>query len=135
MYRVDNGGRRQLRHDRYEFFIYRSLHNRLEAGDAFCHASIRYRSLEDDLLSDERWQQKDILIAESDLPLLQQPIRQQLAELREVLESRLVTVNARIAEGKNDYVAVKKQGKQARWTLTYPKIKVPINHPFLMPFH
>lgn len=130
LYQVSDGGQRQLRHDRYEFFIYRSLRNRLEAGDAFCHASIRYRSLEDDLLSDEQWQQKDILIAESDLPLLQQPIQQQLAELKEMLESRLVTVNARIAEGKNDYVAVKNQGKQTRWTLTSPKMKVPVNHPF-----
>jgi TnpA family transposase len=130
LYHVSDGGRRQLSHDRYEFFIYRSLRNRLEAGDAFCHASIRFRSLEDDLLSDEQWQQKDILIAESDLPLLQQPIQQQLAELREMLENRLITVNARISAGKNDYVAVKNQGKQTRWTLTNPKRKVPVNHPF-----
>ncbi len=130
LYQVGADGRRQLRHDRYEFFVYRSLRNRLEAGDAFCHASIRYRSLEDDLLSDEQWHQKDILIAASDLPLLQQPIRQQLAELRELLESRLVTVNARIVEGKNEYVAVKSRGKQTRWTLSYPKTKVPVNHPF-----
>ena len=47
-----------------------------------------------------------------------------------MLESRLVTVNARIAEGKNDYVSVKKQGKQTRWNLAYPKMKVPVNHPF-----
>lgn len=130
LYKVGDDGGRQLRHDRYEFLVYRSLRNRIEAGDAFCHASIRYRSLEDDLLSDEQWQKKEILIAESGLPLLQQPIQEQLAELREMLESRLVAVNARIAEGRNEYFAIKSRGKQRRWTLSYPKTKTPVNHPF-----
>ncbi|MCP4407587.1 MAG: hypothetical protein GY807_07470 [Gammaproteobacteria bacterium] len=105
------------------------MRNRLEAGDVFCRASIRFRSFEDDLLSDDQWRQKAVLIAESDLPLLQRPIRQQLAELKELLESRFVNVNVRITEGKNKYVAVKKRSRQSRWKLTYPRSKVPLNHP------
>ena len=111
LYTIADDGQKQLRHDRYEFFVYRSLRNRLEAGDVFCRASIRFRSFEDDLLSDEQWRHKAVLIAESDLPLLQRPIQQQLVELKEILESRLVAVNARITEGKNKYVEVKKRGK------------------------
>ena len=43
LFKVGADGQKQLRHDRYEFFVYRLLRNRLEAGDAFCQASIRYR--------------------------------------------------------------------------------------------
>jgi hypothetical protein len=53
--------------DRYEFLVYRCLRNGLEAGDIFCRDSVRFRSLEDDLLDDQQWQAKDTLIEETGL--------------------------------------------------------------------
>lgn len=44
LYGPDVLGRKQLLVDRYEFLVYRLLRNGLEAGDIFCHDSIRFRS-------------------------------------------------------------------------------------------
>jgi hypothetical protein len=47
--------------DRYEFFVYRQLCHGLEAGDIFCRDSVGFRSLEDDLVGNEQWQDKNKL--------------------------------------------------------------------------
>jgi hypothetical protein len=54
-----NGKERKLVVDRYEFAVYRMLRNALESGDVFVKDSAEFRSLEDDLISDERWKNKD----------------------------------------------------------------------------
>nr|WP_318230244.1 SDR family NAD(P)-dependent oxidoreductase [Paraburkholderia terrae] len=59
LYRPGPGKAKQLDVDRYEFLIYRLVRNALEAGDFFCHDSNEFRRLEDDLISDARWQHKD----------------------------------------------------------------------------
>ena len=130
LYTTDAQGQKQLFHDRYEFLVFMLLRNQLEAGDIFCRDSIRFRSLEDDLLTDEQWQQKDILIAESSLSILKQPIEAHLHSLETELETLLTTVNDRIMKGENDYVTIKEQGQKRRWSLSYASQKVPVNHAF-----
>ncbi|MEI2421072.1 hypothetical protein V6O07_12430, partial [Arthrospira platensis SPKY2] len=103
---------------RYEFLIYRLLRNNLEAGNVFCSQSARFRSFEDDLLSDEQWADKERLIAEIGLPILNQTAEEHLAELKEALETRLARANKRITSGENDAVVVKKSG---RWHLPYTR--------------
>src|SRR5699024_10627823 len=56
VYEQEPNGEKIIRVDRYEFLIYQLLRNRLEAGDAFCRESIRFRSFEDDLIDYEKWQ-------------------------------------------------------------------------------
>jgi hypothetical protein len=63
LYEQDTQG--QLLPDRYEFLVYRLLRNGLEAGDIFCRDSVRFRSFEDDLLDNQRWQKKEELIINS----------------------------------------------------------------------
>lgn len=130
LYTMDDDGQKQLQHDRYEFLFYRMLRNRLQAGDIFCRASYKFRSLEDDLLSDEQWKQKDALITKSGLPLVKLPIQQHLADLKEQLETLLDRVNNRIIKQQNEFVSVKKRGKPPHWSLTKPSEEVPVNHPF-----
>lgn len=124
-----------LLHDRYEFLVFRLLRNQLEAGDIFCRQSIRFRSLEDDLLSDEQWQQKDALIANTSLSILKLPIEIHLQSLETELEELLVRVNDRIQKGENDYVTIKEQGKKRSWSLSYGTPKEPINHAFFDFYH
>jgi hypothetical protein len=100
-YLKDARRHRSLLPDRYEFFVYRQLRQGLEAGDVFCRDSVRFRSFEDDLVDDLQWKEKERLIAETGLSLLRQPIREQLAELEEQLESRIAEVNGRIAAREN----------------------------------
>jgi len=121
---------RQLLPNRYEFLVYRLLRNGLESGDVFCRASVCFRSFEDDLLDDQRWQQKDQLLIDTGLSLLRQPIAEHLADLEHRLETRLAEVNQRIASGDNTYVQLNSRNPQGRWTLQYPQSEEPANHPF-----
>lgn len=130
LYSQDAIGHRHLLPDRYEFLGYRLLRNGLEAGDVFCRDSVRFRSFEDDLIDDDRWKDKDHLIANLGLPLLKQPIQEHLAELETQLEERLSQVNQRIASGDNAHFEMKKCGSQTRWTLHYPRSTELINHPY-----
>jgi hypothetical protein len=54
LYRQNVDEQKTLLVDRYEFLVYRLLRNSLEAGDIFCRESIRFRSLEDDLLDEQQ---------------------------------------------------------------------------------
>ena len=129
VYEQEPNGEKIIRVDRYEFLIYRLLRNRLEAGDAFCRESIRFRSFEDDLIDDEKWQQKDKLLVDAGLTTFYQPIHEHLAELKQQLEGRLTEVNQRIASGENEHVH-KKRGRYGRWALSNTRDTESINHTF-----
>ncbi|MGH2536125.1 MAG: Tn3 family transposase [Candidatus Promineifilaceae bacterium] len=126
LYGPDALGRKQLLVDRYEFLVYRLLRNGLEAGDIFCHDSVRFRSFEDDLLDEEQWQRKEELIASTGLSILQEPVGQHLDRLEQLLERRLLEVNRRIASGENKQFRRKRSG---RWTLPTPRGRTAVNHP------
>ncbi len=130
LYTQDAHGQGQLLPDRYEFLVYRLLRNALEAGDIFCRDSVRFRSFEDDLLDNQRWQEKEELIASTGLTILNQPIQEHLAALEQILENRIAEVNQRIASGLNQHVQIKKRGQHVSWKLTYPHGSEPVNHPF-----
>ena len=129
LYRQDSQGRKYLLVDRYEFLVYRLLRNGLEAGDIFCRDSVRFRSFEDDLIDDQQWQEKEKLIADTGLAILNQPIKDHLAILEQRLEQRIAEVNGRIARGLNEHFQIKKRGQNVRWTLTSPRQGEPVNHP------
>ena len=119
----------QLRPDRYEFLVYRLLRNGLESGDIFCRDSVRFRSFEDDLLSEQQWKAKAELISATGLAILKQPIQDHLMTLEHQLETRLTEVNQRVSTGENLHFEVKKRGSQVRWTLQSPGIRESVNHP------
>lgn len=119
---------RRLRVDRYEFWVYRLVRQGLEAGDLSCRQSVRFRSFEDDLISDDAWHDKEALIARLGLPVLAQPITAQLADLEHQLEERLQAVNQRIASGDNAHIQITRRGAAVRWTLAYPRSTATVNH-------
>ena len=119
--------------DRYEFFTYQQLKKKLEAGDLYCPDSIRFRSLEDDLIDKKVWQEKkETILDEIGVPLLKQPIREHLNDLKYKLEKRLLEVNQRIRNGENSHFIVKKKGKREWWSLKYPETEDAdnVNHSF-----
>ena len=116
--------------DRYEFLIYRLLRNGLEAGDIFCRDSVRFHSFEDDLVDDVMWQDKEKLIADTGLTILNRPIKEHLAELEQKLEARIQEVNRRIITGENKHIKITKRGGQTRWALEYPHSPETVNHSF-----
>jgi len=130
LYTHNGQQQKHLLPDRYEFLVYRLLRNGLEAGNIFCRDSVRFRSLEDDLISEQLWQSKTKLIVDSNLSVLTQPIEQHLITLEQILEERIAEVNCRIASGDNEHFQVQKRGKQVRWNLVYPAGTDLVNSPF-----
>jgi hypothetical protein len=94
LYALDESGQKRLIGDRYEVLVYRQLRNALDAGDLFCHDSVRFRSFEDDLISDQDWQGKETVIAQTGLLILLQPIQDHLAALERQLEALVVYLSA-----------------------------------------
>ncbi len=127
LYKRDQNGRKYLSADRYEFLVYRMLRHALIAGDIFCRHSVRFRSLEDDLLDEERWAQRESLLEETGLTILSTPIETLLDALEVELEELIVSVNARIQQGENTHFKRKAGG---RWSLPYTRAASPINHQF-----
>ena len=129
IYLQDGAEKGQLIPDRYEFLVFKHLRNGLEAGDIFCRDTTGFRSLEDDLLDDVRWKDKERLIADTGLTILNRPINEHLAELEQTLEARITEVNERIASGDNKHFQIKQRGQQVRWMLKYPSDNETVNHP------
>jgi len=119
--------------DRYEFLVYRLLRNALEGGNVYVTDSNEFRSFEDDLITAERWKDKDAVLREIGAPLLLTPIRDTLAAFHTELEASFKQVNARIANGDNKHIKVTGVGEKRRWSLVYPSEEEPINSPFYGP--
>ncbi|WP_457832878.1 hypothetical protein, partial [Staphylococcus aureus] len=69
LYVVGDGKKKLLNADRYEFLVYRQLRNALEAGDIYVHDSTEFRRFEDDLISDDRWKNKEVILREIGSPI------------------------------------------------------------------
>ena len=124
----NDGPRRRLIPDRYEFLLYHQLKHGVDAGDIFCRDSVRFRSITDDLIGEALWrEERDRLIAEARLDILRQPIESHLTELKDRLETRIAEVNRRIANGENEHFKLKGSG---RWSLEYPCNDDPVNDSF-----
>lgn len=121
---------KRLEVDRYEFLVYRLLRNALEAGDVYVRNSNEFRRFEDDLISDERWQDKETVLREVGMPILLAPIADTLTTFRDELERKIEIVNQRIADEENRHIKVKGKGEKRRWSLIYPNTDEPINSPF-----
>ena len=91
-----------------------------ESGEVHCRDSLRFRSFEDDLLSDKDWENKTALISDANLPILKDSIETHLNDLEELLENRLKQVNQRITAKENSHFVFTGRGIQSRWTLEYP---------------
>ena len=126
----DKTERPVLQVNRYEFWLYQQIRAVLESGDLYCRDSIRFRSVEDELVDDQLWQDKETLIREAGLSVLEKPMAEHLAELKQQLEQRLAKVNQRITDGENQHIEVRQQRGQQRWILKYPNKRETVNHPF-----
>ena len=130
LYAKDGCGEKRPIPYRYEFLVYRQLRDGLEAMDISCRDSIRFRSFEDDLVDRGLWEQnKERLIADTGLAILEMPIRKHLKELRERAESRLAEVNRRILSGENEHFKIHRRSGNTRWTLQDLPASEPVNHP------
>ena len=119
LYQTDpKSNHKQLHANRYEFLVYQAVAHALQSGDLHCRASQTFRSFEEDLIDDKTWQHKEVLLEQSNLSVLAQPIELHLQELESQLEGLLTHVNRRISDRENK--SFHRPEKSARWTLKYP---------------
>ena len=121
---------KRLEVDRYEFLVYHLLRNALEAGNIYVKDSNDFRSFEDDLISTERWENKDAILRDIGAPILLTPIQETLATFRKELEAKFQRVNERIENGDNRHIKVRDVKNERRWSLIYPTEEESTNSPF-----
>lgn len=130
LYGRDEQNKKKLLVDRFEFLIYRLIRDEIEAGTLFVRHSVTYRRLEEELLSDQQWKNKSVLIKQTELPLLQVNIEDHVKELQAQLETRLKVVNERIVSGDNSSFQRKSARSKRSWHLPQSSLETEINHPF-----
>lgn len=121
--------RRVLNADKYEFLVYKLLKLGLDAGDIFIRDSRSFKSFEEDLISEEQWKEKDILIKNLNLPYLHLPMATIIAQKKAELEALIKRVDSRIANGENPDIKITGSGENIRWHLPYHNDAEPIDHP------
>jgi Domain of unknown function (DUF4158) len=120
--------RRVLNVDKYEFLLYKLLKKGIDAGDIFIRDSRNFKSFEEDILTDEQWKQKDILIKSLNLPYLNLPMEEILESLETELETTIQRVNDRIKQGQNPNIKLTGSGDNLRWHLPYHNDEEPVDH-------
>jgi hypothetical protein len=101
---------------------------KLESGDVFVKESVRFKSFEEDLIDNEKWNDKDKIIKNLDLPYLHKPVDYILTAFEEAVENSLSTVNSRIKERKNQDVKITGKGDKIKWSIPYKKIEESANN-------
>ena len=86
-----------LRADRYEFWVYRQLRKRLDAGDIYLDDSVQHRRFADDLVSMEA---KAEALKALDIPWLRQPADQTLDALFVELDKQWRAFDSELRSGK-----------------------------------
>lgn len=130
LYPTESDKKKQQDVNRYEFLVYRQLQNALEAGDVFSNNSNEFRRFEDDLISDERWKNKDAILRDIDSPVLLAPIEKTVAALHDDIDAQLKIVNESLKRRDNPYLKVRQQKGKRRWGLVYPDPEETVNHAF-----
>ena len=112
---------RKIIPDRYEFLIYKLLLDVLDSGDIFCEESTRFKSFENELISEDEFKEKDKMIEDLGISTLKSPIKEHLIELENILESKIVSTNKLIKSNENIYFSITKTNKE-RWHLDTPTV-------------
>jgi hypothetical protein len=84
-----------LHADRYEFWLYRQLRNRFQAGDLYLDDSLQHRHFSDELVS---LAEKADVLATMDIPFLHEPIEAQLDALTAQLHMQWLAFNRELKQ-------------------------------------
>ncbi|MEL0587551.1 MAG: Tn3 family transposase [Candidatus Thiodiazotropha sp. (ex. Lucinoma kazani)] len=114
---------------RFEWLLYLQISNKLK-GQLHLPAAIKFRSLQDDLVSNERWKAKKKLINQSMLPRLLAKPNRLIETLSADLKDKLHQVSQRIENGDNQNVILLNRTGKTKWRLPSNSVKSMLNNPF-----
>lgn len=115
--------------NRFEWLLYLQIPNKLN-GQLYLPTVIKFRSLQDDLVSNERWRTKKKLIQKSMLPRLTAKPSRLIETLSRDLNNKLQQVSQRIDNGDNQNVILRNRTGKTRWRLPSTGVKSMLNNPF-----
>ncbi|EBX5888739.1 hypothetical protein DP761_22685 [Salmonella enterica subsp. enterica] len=101
-----------LHANRYEFWRYRQIRKRLEAGELYLDDSLPHRHLSDELVSVE---EKSDILAQMDIPFLRTPGEQQLDELTRELHDQWMAFNRELKQSKLSHLAFDHDTQRLSW--------------------
>jgi TnpA family transposase len=116
----------------YEFHLYNLIRENLKKQKIFVNNSLEYKDFDEDIKKPDNWnKEKKKILKELNNEVLLKPIENTLVDLENFLEPLITRVNARIANGENKFVKIKKhRNGETTWTLPYPKKDDEFNNPF-----
>ena len=111
--KIDGDGNASGVHgDRYEFWIYRQVRKRLDAGDLYLNDSISHRRFSDELVS---MNQKAEVLEQLDIPWLRQPVDVQLDALCTELSDLWKKFDRELRQGKLKHLEYDSTTKRVVW--------------------
>lgn len=114
---------------RYEILLYTLIQHHLD-GQLYIPTSIKYRALQDDLVNNAQWENKQHLLKSAMLPRLNANPETLIRLLENDLKTKLLRVSQRIDNGENENVLLKKSAGKTGWRLPSMGIKSTVNNPF-----
>lgn len=114
---------------RAEWYLYMQIQTKL-TDQLFIPDSHKYRALEDDLISDSQWKDKDTLVKNACMPKLQVPPNKLLNQLNEALQSKLDGLSQQIQDSDDSNIILQSTSGKRRWRLPTKGTKKLLNNPF-----
>ncbi|EMD5067146.1 Tn3 family transposase, partial [Escherichia coli] len=97
---------------RYEFWLYRQIRKRFQAGEFHLNNSLRHRHLSDELVPEG---EQATVLAEMNIPFLQKPIKTQLKKLASELHRQWKVFNRELKQGKLKHLEYDKETQKLTW--------------------
>lgn len=115
--------------NRYEWLLYLQIPSKLN-GQLYLPNVIKYRSLQDDLVSNERWKAKKRMIQQSMLPRLMETPKRLIKTLFCSLNGKLEHVSQRINTGDSQNIILRNRTGKTTWRLPSNRVKSMLNNPY-----
>ena len=97
---------------RYEFWLYRQIRKRFQAGEFHLNDSLRHRHLSDELIPEG---EQASVLAEMNIPFMQKPIKTQLKTLASELHRQWKAFNRELKQGKLKHLEYDKETQKLTW--------------------
>lgn len=97
---------------RYEFWLYRQIRKRFQAGEFHLNDSLRHRHLSDELVPEG---EQAAVLAEMNIPFLQKPVKSQLKALESELHRQWKAFNRELKQGKLKHLEYDKETQKLTW--------------------
>ncbi len=114
----------------YEWHLYQRINRSIGKGDIYVTESEKHKRLEDDLVSEKDWKNRDNWIKKTGLTKLSQLISDTLEELESQLKIRIDTACKGITQGDNRFVVMEDKAGDLKWSVPVKKSRDSINNPF-----